>query len=192
MNLTIVAALAGFLTGCALASATAFLFVVTRPYRRTLNRFVIFATQLIFVGLVVISILLVGKICSFLGIGPHSGGSSAVMAGFLTGLLAGEILIFRAEIEWRKSVGLWQRSRDSSKISPITEHLVQYVAVIALSAFFGGFGAAVLLGPRFTQIPRGLALYATVSSLLGLVFMGYILRKALRRNRSDTIEPPSR
>jgi len=191
-NPTIVAALAGLLIGCALAGATGVLFVITRTYRRTLNRLVIFATELMFVGLMIASILLVGKISSFLGIGRHSGGWSAAMAGFLTAFLGGEILIFRAEIKWRKSVGLWQRDRDSSKISPITEHLVQYVAVVALTAFFGGFGVAVLLGPRFTQIPRGLALYATASSVVCLGFLVYLLRKALRRNRSDRTEPSSR
>jgi hypothetical protein len=191
MSAILKAALAGLLIGSALSGLTTCLFLVTRSYRRTLNRFVVHSMQFVFLGTVVGSILLLGKICDRLHIEPHSDAWSAALFAFLIPFASGVILIIRAEIKWRKSAGLWRTGRPArSGISQIAEQPGQFILTIVLCSFFGGFGTAILLPSRALRVPRVLAWYGTLSSIAGAIFTGYVLRKAFRRGRGGTTQSP--
>jgi len=196
MNTTFLAFSAGILIGGALSGATALLFIATRPYRRALNRLVIHSTQLLFIALVVGSLLLLDKIPSRLGIEPHMPHTYHwfdPISGFAIATIIGVVLTFHAEIKWRKSVGLWQRSRRApSDLSVVAEQPIGSIVMMILCGFFGGYGTAILMPPKALRVPHALAWYSTVSSLACAVFVGYVLRKALRQGRGGGVESPPR
>lgn len=109
MSATFVTVLVGTLIGGALSGVLAASLLLTRPYRRALNRAVILLTQLLFCGAVVGALLLLGKMCRLLAVGRQSFLWSVV--AFMIGLASGEIPTIRAEIKWRRSVGLDRGSR---------------------------------------------------------------------------------
>jgi hypothetical protein len=194
MNGVLVAVLAALMIGGAFSGVMALLLVVTRPYRRGLNRPVIHFGQLLAAGLGVGSVLLVLKTCDGLGLKPHTNQWYAAILAFAIGMVGGEIPTIRAEIRWRKSVGLWQGNRTlGGNKSWISEHPIQYVALAISFAFCAGLGAAALLGSNFLRsFPRSLALYATGSAVLGTILLAYILAKSLRgRSNDKTRLPPS-
>lgn len=196
MNTTFLGFSAGILIGGALSGVTALLFIATRPYRRVSNRLVIHSTQLLFLALMIGSLLLLDKIPSRLGIEPHMPHTYHwfdPISGFGIAMIVGVVLTIRAEAKWRKSVGLWQRSRRApSDLSVVAEQPLGSIVMMILCGFFGGFGTAILLPPRVLGISHGLAWYSTVSSLACAGFLGYMLRKALRQGRGARVEPPPR
>jgi hypothetical protein len=196
MNTTLLGFSVGILIGGALSGATALLFIATRPYRRVSNRLVIHSTQLLFLALMIGSLLLLDKIPSRLGIEPHMPHTYHwfdPISGFGIAMIVGVVLTIRAEAKWRKSVGLWQRSRRApSDLSVVAEQPLGSIVTMILCGFFGGFGTAILMPPKVLRVPHALAWYSTVSSLAGAVFAGYVLRKALRQGRSGTAESPPR
>ena len=99
------------MVGSALSGLMALLFAVTRPYRRALNRLVIFFSQIVFAELAIGSLLLVLRISEGVGLGPHTERLYAAIPAFAITLIAGEILVIRAELSWRKSVGLRQANQ---------------------------------------------------------------------------------
>lgn len=196
MNTTFLGFSAGILIGGALSGATALLFIATRPYRRVSNRLVIHSTQLLFIALLIGSLLLLDKVGSRLGIEPHMPHTFQWfdgISGFGIAMILGMVLTFRAEIKWRKSVGLWQRSRHApSDLTVVAEQPVGFIVMMILCGFFGGYGTAILMPPKVLRVPHALAWYSTVSSLAGAVFVGYVLRKALRQGRGGAVESPPR
>jgi hypothetical protein len=81
----------------------------TRPYRRARNMLVIYLVQLVFIVLVGGSVLLLLTALAGMGIGRTPKRDAAVWA-YAASFACGAFLTGRAEIRWRKSVGLGNKN----------------------------------------------------------------------------------
>lgn len=106
MNTELVGLLAGAVLGVAWTAIIASYLFYTRSYRRTLNQFVIRFGQLLVGILGIGSLLLLASFWEHIGILRRSSAYYASLYAFAFTSGCGIFFAVRAEIRWRKSVGL--------------------------------------------------------------------------------------
>ncbi|MGB2668350.1 MAG: hypothetical protein WAK48_30470 [Candidatus Acidiferrum sp.] len=111
MTATLIPFLAGLLLGCA-ASGTVYLYLLrSRPYRKLNNRVVILLGQLLVLISVGGGLFLLLFICERLEIPRRSTPFYAAIDAYIVCSASVVFLAFRAEIRWRKSVGLDRKTQ---------------------------------------------------------------------------------
>jgi hypothetical protein len=106
MTAILIATLAGLLLGSACAGAVGWYFLPTRSYRQVRNLIVI-GLGYLFIGTVGIgSLLLLISFCDVMGIAGKGSSHYAALYAYTISLTCVAFFAARAEIRWRKSVGL--------------------------------------------------------------------------------------
>jgi len=106
MQVTLIAALAGILLGCALAGAMCWYLLLSRPYRKVNNRIAIRLGQLLALVSIGGGLLLLQVLDAQWGIKCHSSPYYAALWAYLFGWICVMFFTLRADLRWQKSVGL--------------------------------------------------------------------------------------
>ena len=106
MTVTLIATLMGLILGCASVGAVAWCLLLSRSYRKVNNRFVIHLAQLFVVISIGGGLLLIQVFDEHLGIKRHSSPYHAAQFAYAVSAACVMFLAVRAELRWRKSVGL--------------------------------------------------------------------------------------
>jgi hypothetical protein len=106
VTVTLIATLVGLLLGCASAGAVAWCLLFSRSHRKVNNRFVIHLAQLFVVIAIGGGLFLIQVFDDHLGIKRHSSPYYAAQFAYVISAACVMFLAVRAELRWRKSVGL--------------------------------------------------------------------------------------
>jgi hypothetical protein len=99
--------LLGVVFGSALATVLGLYFFLTRSSRQRRNGFVFALGYFLVCGSSIGSLLLLFNICDRLGFGRSTSQHYAASRSYVVSVVIGVFFILRAEMKWRKSVGLW-------------------------------------------------------------------------------------
>ena len=102
----LIACVAGLFVGALCYGILGWLLYFTRPYRKARNPFVIGLLYLLFVAIGIGSLLLLRQIDESLGIARRSTFYYPGLCSYVVGLATVAVIAIRAEIRWRKSIGL--------------------------------------------------------------------------------------
>jgi hypothetical protein len=102
----LIATLAGLLLGSAWAGAVGWYFFLSRSYRRVRNLIVIGLGYLLVGTLGIGSLLLLISFCDLMGITRQSSSHDAALYAYTISCTCVVFFVVRAEIRWRKSIGL--------------------------------------------------------------------------------------
>ena len=110
MTVSLIATLVGLLLGRASAGAASWCLLLSRSHRKVNNRFVIHLTQLFVVISIGGGLFLIQVFDEHLGIKPRSSPYYAAQFAYAISVVCVVFLAIRAELRWRKSVGLDRRT----------------------------------------------------------------------------------
>jgi hypothetical protein len=102
----LIACVAGLFVGVLCYGTLGWLLWFTRPYRKARNPFVLGLLYLLFPALGIGSLLLLRQIDENLGIARRSSFYYPGLYSYVVGLTSVAVIVIRAEIRWRKSIGL--------------------------------------------------------------------------------------
>jgi hypothetical protein len=102
----LIAIFAGLLLGSAWAGAVGWYFFLSRSYRQVRNLIVIGLGYLLVGTLGIGSLLLLFSFCDFMGVHHRSSSGNAALYAYTISCACVVFFVGRAELRWRKSVGL--------------------------------------------------------------------------------------
>jgi hypothetical protein len=109
-TLALIAIFAGLLLGCASAGTVSWYLLLSRSYRAVKNRIAIRLGQLVTLVSICGGLLLIQVFEAHLGIKRHSAPYYAAVWSFLFGSICVMFFSLRADLRWRKSVGLYRKA----------------------------------------------------------------------------------
>jgi hypothetical protein len=102
----LMACVAGLIVGVLCYGALGWLLWLTRPYRKARNPFALGLLYVLFPAIGIGSLLLLRQLDESLGVAPRSTSHYSELYSYVVGLAAVAVIAIRAEIRWRKSIGL--------------------------------------------------------------------------------------
>lgn len=171
MNVKLIPILEAGGLGAASGGVCALCFLLSRPYRKALNRIAILLAQLCVGTSAVGGMLLLSKLAAIAVLHDRSSRQSAVYA-YVLGLFSVLFFVLRAEIRWQLS---WKPARTISE-PPLAAPGAMRRLIIAFTILGSSwlFAIAFLLSPKRPSAPL-LVGFASLSILAGMIFIGRVL-----------------